>query len=505
MNGQFKKEWDLFLVLEVGFFFPYRKQLASPPANRAQIGVLLADREHIALVIADANQQQAASYLTPKYEEFWKSIVPDAETIPEKTVTSRMNRAVRLLSSALDGQIAPICSPVAASPTGSLPCPTQAQFPYQQESALSRYLQYALPEETRFVPDAWQSAIPRDDLGRLTIIQGRTGTGKTQLMRWLAHEFRRRGATPVYLDLPSYAGRASEEDTFVHVSTHGAFATRYREPGVAVDLQRELAEEERQGALVILADCPDELFDSDIPTMDGRLASLSHVVLAERSEVLPMDAHPNVALNIPTTPPDQIDELLETVAGLRRLSVDVINELRYQGLGTNLGLLIAAAQLPPALGLSGQVRVGVERWIDQRLRATRQVGGHSSELFVARKLLEILASIEVGLEGPREGTKGYSTPRIEYALRRLEAWVPLGKSSEVFAFLRRTGLVNPTRSVHVFSYPNLAQPHRPSVIFWSVIFETRASMSCSCIFCPEALGLIEECWVWPLLTTMSPS
>lgn len=457
MNAEYKREWDLFLVLEVGFFFPFRHGMSSVQANRAQIGVLLADRDHIASVIADGNQQKAASYLTPEYEEFWRSVVPNEEAVPEKTVTSRINRAIRLLASAPNGEAEPVLSSNPVTPVALLSGTTQVQLTFHHETALSSYLQYALPEEPHLVPDAWRSICPRGHLARFTIIRGRTGTGKTHLMKWLAHEFRRQGATPLYLDLPSYANRADEADVLVHISTYGPFANRFRDAKLTADLQRELAQEERQGALVVLADCPDELFDSELPIVASRLASLSHVVLAERSDILPIDLYGKAHLDMPTMPHNQIDALLKTAAGPTGLPFEVMDEFRYHSLAGNLGLLVAAAQLPPDLGCSRRVRLSVERWIDQRLRTTRQVGGQTSELFAARKLLDVLASIDVGLEGPGDGNKGFSARRIEYALRRLEAWAPLGRSPQVLAYLRRTGIVNSTESAHIFSYPELAR------------------------------------------------
>ena len=131
MNAQYKKEWDLFLALEVGFFFPFRHGMSSVQANRAQIGVLLADRDHIAWAIADGNQQKAASYLTPKYEEFWRSVVPNDQAVPEKTVTSRINRAIRLLASALTAEAEPLLSPIPVAPVARPPRdhPSATAFP----------------------------------------------------------------------------------------------------------------------------------------------------------------------------------------------------------------------------------------------------------------------------------------------------------------------------------------------------------------------------------------
>ena len=159
---------------------------------------------------------------------------------------------------------------------------------------------------------------------------------------------------------------------------------------------------------------------------------------------------------MPSLSQNEIDALLKIVAGSTGFAFEVMDEFRQYGLGSNLSLLAAAAQLPPSGGALGQVRLSVERWIDQRLRATRQVGGQTPELFAARKLLDILASIELGLEGPGDVNEGLSIGRIEYALRRLEVWAPLGRSPEILSLLRRTGIVNPTGGAQVLSYPGLA-------------------------------------------------
>jgi len=152
MNARYKREWNLFLCLEVGFFFPLRR--GGPiPANIGQIGVLLSDREHIALVIADGDQRKAASYLTPSYEEFWRSIVPDDEALPYTTVNARIDRAVRLLSTAVHGEPG-FVRQIETVPS-ELPStrPTQSPLPFVQNSALSQYLEYGLPDEPKFVPE----------------------------------------------------------------------------------------------------------------------------------------------------------------------------------------------------------------------------------------------------------------------------------------------------------------------------------------------------------------
>jgi len=100
LDWHFKREWDLFLVLEVGFFYPYRHR-RSPPSNPGQIGVLLADRELIASVIADGDEGKAASYLLPRHDSFWMSIVPMTEALPYDTVWARIDRAMMRLAALL--------------------------------------------------------------------------------------------------------------------------------------------------------------------------------------------------------------------------------------------------------------------------------------------------------------------------------------------------------------------------------------------------------------------
>lgn len=101
LDRSFKREWDIFLVPEVGLFYPHRHEL-SPPANLAQICMLLSDREYLAAVIADGDPERAAAYLRPRFNSFWLSIVPQAEAVPYSTVWDRMERAMRDLAALIN-------------------------------------------------------------------------------------------------------------------------------------------------------------------------------------------------------------------------------------------------------------------------------------------------------------------------------------------------------------------------------------------------------------------
>ena len=97
----FKNEWNIFLALEVGYFYPLRK--AKPlPGHPGRIGVLLSDRDHLAVVIADGDSNLAQKYVSNVYERFWDAIVPQECTLPYSTVRTRIERGLALLARALD-------------------------------------------------------------------------------------------------------------------------------------------------------------------------------------------------------------------------------------------------------------------------------------------------------------------------------------------------------------------------------------------------------------------
>jgi|GEM_PF-1978960 hypothetical protein len=455
MDARYKREWNLFLSLEVAFFFPLRH--GGPiPANIGQIGVLLSDREHIALAIADGNQEQAASYLTSKHEGFWKSIVPCNEALPYSTVNNRIDRAVRLLATIVQPNHGFVEKCETADSEQSCPKPMQLSLSLIRSSALSRYLESGLPNKPRFVPDEWRTLIEVERLDPATIIRGRTGTGKTQLMKWLSQEIRRKGATPLYVSLPSFALHSSHQDIVAFASTHGRFASQCRDASITAALQAELAEEEHHGSLVLLADCPDELLEGEIEPVANALSPFKRVVVGERCESLLLDRQPACTLDMPQLHPESLVALLKEYGVFLGLPFEVIDEIRILGLEDNLALVIGTVCSPAILSPALQVRLGIEKWIDQRLKTTRQALDRTVNLLVARKLLEILARIEARLEGPEHEGFKLNAERINYAVRQLGIWVKPEIGLEAFSFLQRTGLVNFGGIGSVLSYPGLS-------------------------------------------------
>ena len=101
LDKSFKREWDLFLVLEVSFFYPHRHTRLWP-TSLSQTCMLLSDREHLANVIADGDISTAATLLLPRNDQFWGSIVPQEEILPYKTAWARMRRALAILAALID-------------------------------------------------------------------------------------------------------------------------------------------------------------------------------------------------------------------------------------------------------------------------------------------------------------------------------------------------------------------------------------------------------------------
>ncbi|MGA2110571.1 MAG: hypothetical protein ABSG98_00305 [Anaerolineales bacterium] len=101
MNPRFKREWDLFFALEVGYFYPLRKG-KRPPGNPGQTGVLLANRQYLALVVADGDALASEPLLEVRFDQFWQAIIPQVCVVPYSTVRYRIDRGLQLLAFSLN-------------------------------------------------------------------------------------------------------------------------------------------------------------------------------------------------------------------------------------------------------------------------------------------------------------------------------------------------------------------------------------------------------------------
>ena len=105
LNARMKREWNLFLTLEVGYFYPFRHERPFP-GGLPQLGGLLLDRAHVALVIADGDEARAQTLLQGDYADLWETIAPadrkDALALSISTMASRRDAALRRLAKELE-------------------------------------------------------------------------------------------------------------------------------------------------------------------------------------------------------------------------------------------------------------------------------------------------------------------------------------------------------------------------------------------------------------------
>ena len=97
------RDWNRFLSLEVGYFYPFRHN-AFFPSTPAQISRALSDKEDVAQVIADGDSGRARE-IQQKYDDFWKEILPKKDqVVADQTMRSRRESAMKLLLKKLRGE-----------------------------------------------------------------------------------------------------------------------------------------------------------------------------------------------------------------------------------------------------------------------------------------------------------------------------------------------------------------------------------------------------------------
>ena len=98
-----KRQWDRFLVLEAGYFYPFRMKQPLPD-GLPQIGWVLGTHERMAEIIANGHVAKARELLSASHNEFWQAICrepvkPDKKSDPEviapTTVAARQKVAIQ--------------------------------------------------------------------------------------------------------------------------------------------------------------------------------------------------------------------------------------------------------------------------------------------------------------------------------------------------------------------------------------------------------------------------
>ncbi len=311
-------EWHTFLSLEVGYFFPFRHS-DHFPGKPAQIGRVLAEKEHVAQVIADNDPAQADDLMQKRYDAFWKKILPfgDAAT-PYSTVRSRLLKALELLLQKLQEE---------PTPEVSMQSDTEAEaheLPQEPDSApviTPELVQPAVEvtEPVSTIPSAlaayqisidrqWPAIVGyRPPVGRYTatgqsrevvgidevlsflekhqalVITGETGMGKTTyLTQVIVPAARQGGLVPVVVSLADYFDRkqpAEDLPTFVRDKIFGPWHPDSTEKD---QFARELAQAARDRRMFWLLDGYDELTPRERGLLNQELERLDRFVLTTR-------------------------------------------------------------------------------------------------------------------------------------------------------------------------------------------------------------------------------
>jgi hypothetical protein len=284
MDPGFKNEWNIFLALEVGYFYPLRK--AKPlPANPGRIGVLLSDRDHLATVLADGDARLAEEYASDKYDRFWRAILPQEYTLPYWTVRTRIERGLKLLASDLNQGETFLQAPPPLSEHEKAGAP-EISIPIVEQpvSAIrNRFDTASASCPPIAIANGWKDLIQQVLVHRRILLYGRTRIGGTEFLSFLISELKSARMIPVLIDLPEYALYAHKESLLPFCARTRLLCSAFPDAMANTDLEAELAEANFHDRLVVLADGLDDLPDHKMPTVLGRLASIKRVVLATRT------------------------------------------------------------------------------------------------------------------------------------------------------------------------------------------------------------------------------
>lgn len=411
--AKLKRQWNTFLVLEVGFFFPFR-QGRRLPIGLPQISALLADRDHLALVLADGNEQRAEELLSEESTDFWEMLTPsnkkDALVLGSSAILARRDAALRELAKALH-EIESAPNEVAHAPIGA-PSTPRSELSDANLSptcdALEIYLKTCLPTKPAYVPPEWQDLLRTAIVAPRVIIQGQAGSGKTTLMHALAHEIRQAGYLPLEVCLTEYAPLASQMDVLHFAVTRGPFGLACRDEPTRDNFEQALAAAEQAGQLVVLADQGDDVFEYELSALAPRLDIFRRLILTERVPRLTVKRESAICVPLPDLTDRSFTELL-TAVNVPQVT-RLLEEFNRAAVDLTPALGVFAAQRPPETDAHPVVVLSC--WIDHQLKETRPTGQIIAEVYKARRLLRYLAGIRYDIALHPESTTRLSRENV---------------------------------------------------------------------------------------------
>jgi hypothetical protein len=284
MNPGFKNDWNIFLALEVGYFYPVRKNKPFP-GHPGLIGVLLSDRDHLAVVIADGDSNLAQKYVGNVYGRFWDAIVPQECTLPYSTVRSRIERGLALLASAFNQEETILEAPqlsceVSKEATAEIPIRIDERPPADRGNLVNSTSSPDLPIG---IPAEWKELVNQIVVNPRILLYGGSRVGWKQFLPFVSSELRLKGLVPVFVDLPVYAPYVHEESLFLSCTEIGLPSKGLLDTLVDTELESKCLQANAQGRLVMLADGIDDVPEDILPTILWNLAAVKRLVLPSRT------------------------------------------------------------------------------------------------------------------------------------------------------------------------------------------------------------------------------
>jgi len=236
MNARLRREWNLFLTLEAGYFFPFRHRRRLP-SGLAQIGALLVDRDHVALVIADGDERRAHTLRHSDYADFWEMLAPtnkkETLALGITTIAARRDTALRRLAQEMERmETLPAAMKVVSRVDPVLTEPTQPSVVRSEPlGTLALYRELVHATTPRFIPKEWNAILACVGSTPRCFIDGPAGSGKTELLRTIAYRLCQTEVVPLYLSLTDYVSQASQLDVLQFAARRGCFGQLYREEG----------------------------------------------------------------------------------------------------------------------------------------------------------------------------------------------------------------------------------------------------------------------------------
>ena len=456
LNARLKREWNLFLTLEVGYFYSFRHGRQFP-GGLAQLGALLLDRNYVALVIADGDGARAQTLLQSEYANFWEMLSPfdkkEALALGISTMAARRDAALRRLAKELE-KIETQAPAAEATPRVNSVAPEQGQLAITRSvpiDTLALYREQLRSTRSNFTPEEWGAIIERVCSTPRCFIEGPVGSGKTELIRTIAHQLCQTDVVPLYLRIADYVSQAPQLDVLQFAARQGGFGQFYREEGIRLDFEQQLGEAQRTNRLILLVDQVDDLYEAELRVVSQRLAPFQRLIVAERTPRLQLARESGHRVHLPTLSAPSAAALLRAVNREADSIEQQITGFQQWNLPFQPGLLSRAIRHTHPLDHPVLV---VQQWINDQIAATRSTGTTIAEGDRARRLLRYLAGLRYDVAACPEATRDLTRENVRRAFWNLSITPATEEQGwSLIDFCCRAGLLQRVQTRWEFTQP----------------------------------------------------